>query len=89
VVENEPYNYFEPIYGAENSTRMDPFFQIDVRIDKKFVYRTWMLSLYCDVQNLSWLFYKSPEMVVWNYDYTAKQNVSNIIQPALGFKAEF
>ena len=89
VVENEEDNYFEPIKGEKKSTRMDPFFQIDVRIDKKFVYKRWMFSVYVDIQNLSWLFYKSPEEVVYNYDYTDRQNVSMVIQPALGFKAEF
>ena len=89
VIENETYNYFMPVYGEENSSRMDPFFQIDFRVDKKFVYRNWIFSTYLDIQNLSWLFYKSPEMVVWNYDYTQKQTVSMIIQPAVGFKAEF
>jgi hypothetical protein len=60
-----------------------------VRIDKKFVYRNWMLSVYLDIQNLSWLFYKSPEDVVYNYDYTDKQTISMIPLPAVGFKAEF
>ncbi len=89
VVEDEWYNYFEPIYGEENSDRMNPFFQIDLRVEKKFVYKKWMFSTYLDIQNLSWLFYKSPQMVVYNYDYSDKQTVSMIIQPALGFKAEF
>ncbi len=89
VVEDEQYNYFQPIYGEENTGRMSPFFQLDVRIDKKFVYKHWMFSTYLDVQNVSWLFYKSPQMEVPNYDYSDKQNVSMIIQPALGFKAEF
>jgi TonB family protein len=89
VTENETYNYFMPEYGRENSSRMDPFFQIDLRVDKKFVYKNWIFSTYLDIQNLSWLFYKSPEMVVWNYDYSAKQTISMIIQPAVGIKAEF
>ncbi|MBN1759116.1 MAG: TonB family protein [Chitinispirillaceae bacterium] len=89
VVENENYNYLMPVYGKENSSRVDPFFQIDLRVDKKFVYKNWMFSTYLDIQNLSWLFYKSPEMEIWNYDYTQKQTVSMIIQPAMGIRAEF
>jgi TonB family protein len=89
AVEYEQYSSYVPVYGKTNSARMDPFFQIDVRIDKKFVYKKWMFSTYLDVQNLSWLFYKSPEMVIPNYDYTDKQTASMIIQPALGVKAEF
>ena len=89
VVESENYNYIVPVYGEENSGRIDPFFQIDVRVDKKFVYKNWIFTTYLDIQNLSWFFYKSPEMVVWNYDYSEKQTVSMIIQPAVGIKAEF
>jgi hypothetical protein len=89
VVEYEQYNTFVPVYGEENSSRMDPFIQVDVRIDKKFVYKKWMFSTYIDIQNLSWLLYKSPEMVIHNYDFTARETVSMIIQPAIGFKAEF
>ncbi len=89
VVEDADFNAFTPVYGKANSDRMDPFFQIDIRVEKKFVYEKWMLSTYFDVQNLSRLFYKSPQMVIYNYDYTEKKTVSMIIQPALGIKAEF
>jgi len=89
VVEDEQGNFFMPIYGKENSDRMDPFFQIDMRVEKKIVYKKWMLSTYLDVQNLNWLFYKSPEMVIYNYDYSDRQTVSMIPQPALGIRAEF
>jgi len=89
AVENEQYSYFEAIYGEENSGRIAPFFQIDLRVDKKIVYNNWIFSLYFDIQNISWLFYKSPEMVIYNYNYTDKQNVSMIMQPAFGVKAEF
>lgn len=89
AVENEHYSYFEAIYGEENSGRMDPFFQINLRVDKKIVYNNWIFSLYFDIQNISWLFYKSPEMVIYNYNYTDRQNVSMIMQPAFGVKAEF
>ena len=81
--------FYNPIYGDENSVRVKPFFQVDVRIDKKFVYDKWMFSLYLDVQNLSYFLYKSPEFTVYNYDYSDKQTVSNIFFPALGFRAEF
>jgi TonB family protein len=89
IIENENYSYIQPIEGKPFSSRMDPFFQVDIRVDKKFVYKKWMLSTYLDIQNISWLFYKSPEMVIQNYDYTDSQPVSMIIQPALGIKVEF
>ena len=81
--------YYVPIYGDVNSVRIKPFFQVDIRVDKKFVYDKWMFSLYLDIQNLSYFLYKSPEFTVYNYNYKQKQTVSNIFFPALGFRAEF
>lgn len=89
IIENENGSYIEPIAGKHFSSRMDPFFQVDIRVDKKFVLREWMLSAYLDVQNVSWLLYKSPEMEIQNYDYSDSQPVSMIIQPAVGVKVEF
>jgi len=89
IFEDENSSSIIPLNGKENSERIAPFFQIDLRVDKKFVYRTWMFSAYVDIQNLSWFFYRSPEMEVYNYDYSDKQPVSMVILPAVGLKAEF
>lgn len=35
-----------------NSRRLDPFHQLDVRIDKKYFFSEWTLMLYLDVQNV-------------------------------------
>jgi len=89
IVEDEVYSYIAPVYGEENSDRVAPFFQIDLRLDKKFVYNKWMFSVYLDIQNISWFFYKSPETEIYNYDYSEKEPVSMVILPAIGVKAEF
>ncbi len=90
VGEDETRNYRIPYFGDYSEDhRMDPFVQLDVRVDKKFVMDKWMLSLYVDIQNLSWLFYKSPEMLVWNDLYTEQTVVSSFILPAVGLTAEF
>ena len=89
IIENENYSYIQPIEGKKNSSRNDPFFQVDIRVDKKFVFKKWMLSTYLDIQNISWFLYKSPETEIYNYDYSDKEPVSMIIQPALGVKIEF
>jgi hypothetical protein len=88
-IEDENGNYFEPIYGPKNSERIDPFFQLDLRVDKKLVFDKWMFSFYLDVINANYFFYKSPEMEIWNEFYDDKTTVSNIFTPALGLKAEF
>ncbi len=81
--------FYRPLNGPENSSRNDPFFQVDFRVDKKFVYDRWMLSLYLDLQNVLVFAYKSPEFTVYNYDFTEKTTVSTPFIPSLGIRADF
>ncbi|MCX7725228.1 MAG: TonB family protein [Chitinispirillaceae bacterium] len=89
VIENENSSSISPIYGEEKSGRMAPFFQLDIRVDKKFVYKKWILSLFWDLQNISWFWYKSPELEIYNYDYTDKIDFSMIPTFAVGLRADF
>jgi TonB family protein len=89
VVEKEQDRSFEPVYGEKNSTRLDPFFQLDLRADKKFVYDKWMYSLYIDLQNISYFFYKSPEYQYDDYNYKNKNTVTSFPWLGIGCKAEF
>jgi outer membrane receptor protein involved in Fe transport len=41
-----------PDYDRLNSRRLEPFHQLDLRIDKKYFFDTWSLMLYLDVQNV-------------------------------------
>jgi len=78
-----------PEFGEPRSLRSDPFFQIDLRVDKKFVFKKWILSAYIDAQNVAWFAYKSPEFQISNYDYTERQPISAPFVPSLGIAAEF
>ena len=92
VIENERINgsfSFAPVPGEPNSTRVDPFFQLDLRMDKKFVFNKWMFSFYLDLQNISWFLYKSPEFELYNFDYSDKMTVTTFPMIALGYRAEF
>ncbi len=80
---------FIPLFGKNNSTRVDPFLQLDLRVDKKFIYKKWMYSVYFDLQNISYFFYKSPEREINNYDYTDKNTVSMPPIIGIGYKFEF
>ena len=40
------------ISGAVYSTRLPEFHQLDLRIDKTWVFNRWKLGLYLDIQNL-------------------------------------
>jgi hypothetical protein len=39
-------------YSQLNSVRLDPFHQLDIRIDKQYFYNKWSLMLYLDIQNV-------------------------------------
>ena len=39
-------------YSQLNSQRLDPFHQLDIRIDKQYFYNKWSLMFYIDIQNV-------------------------------------
>ncbi|OGS37116.1 MAG: hypothetical protein A2293_12980 [Elusimicrobia bacterium RIFOXYB2_FULL_49_7] len=80
---------YRPVLGEYLSDRMGAFVQLDVRVDKKFIYEKWILSAYLDVQNVNYPIYNSPETYDYNYDYSDRQVIGGIIIPSLGVKAEF
>jgi hypothetical protein len=41
-----------PDYSRLNSKRLNPFHQLDLRVDKQYFFDTWSLMLYLDVQNV-------------------------------------
>ncbi len=88
IKESKTYNHFIPVYAEAGDGRMDPFFQIDLRVDKRFVFDKWIISAYLDLQNVSWFFYRSPEFELQDELYKDK-TVSNIFMPGIGLNAEF
>jgi len=89
TVESENGKRIRPVYGELNTTRQDPFFQLDMRVDKKVIYNKFILTYYVDLQNVLWPLYKSPELTYYNYNYTEKQKISMIPLAAVGVRAEF
>jgi hypothetical protein len=77
------------IVGAPRSDRMGPFFQVDARMDKKWIKNSWLFSLYLDVQNVNYFWYNSPELYDYNFDNSKRQAIGGIILPTVGVEAEF
>ncbi len=77
------------VYGEENSSRVDPFVQLDLRVDKEIAFDRFTLALYADVQNVLYPFYTNPEFTTYNYDYSLKQVAGGPIIPAVGVKVSF
>ncbi len=81
-------NYFFPIQDQQYSRRLPDFFQLDLRIDKRFVFRDFMIALYLDVQNVT--YQRNVEAVLNSYDYSEQAYLTGLpILPVLGLRAEF
>lgn len=88
AVYNSDTDTYAPTYGPTNSARQRDFHQLDLRVDKKWVFDTWMLALYIEIQNV--YLSENQEGVSYNYDYTESQATTGIpILPTFGIRADF
>lgn len=77
-----------PVAGRIYSERFNAFNQLDVRIDRKFIYDEWILTAYLDVQNL--MNSENAQNIEYSYDYREKKRVRGLpILPTFGIKGEF
>lgn len=51
-------------YSRYNTGRLDAFAQLDVRIDKNFYFKGWMLGMYIDLQNITKSVLKQPDVLM-------------------------
>jgi TonB family protein len=85
---NSTNGRYTPIYGAKYSTRVPAFAQLDIRVDKRWIFNAWTLTAYLDIQNVSNR--ANPEEIQYNYDYTKSQASQGLpIYPIFGLKGEF
>ncbi len=85
---NVDSNSFNATRGAHYSSRLAPFHQLDLRIDKSFLFQNWTLGAYLDVQNV----YNAQNVEATFTDYRRRQEytVPGIpILPILGVKGSF
>jgi TonB family protein len=79
---------YSPISAPVNSARVDAFHQLDIRIDKRWVYESWMLNAYLDIQNV--YSRRNVSSIEYNYDYSKEVPESGLpIIPVLGLRGEF
>jgi hypothetical protein len=79
---------FIPTFGAVNSQRLPNFHQLDLRVDKNFIFDRWSLDLYVDLTNA----YNNPakEGVLYNYNYSESAFLEGLpILPIIGAKGSF
>jgi len=79
---------YSPLQGKPYSTRLPVFHQLDLRIDKRWQFKTWRFSTYLDIQNV----YNNAavEGLTYNYNYSRQSYQTGIpIIPSLGMRGEF
>ena len=67
--------YFD--YSRINAERLPAFHQLDVRVDKKFNFKSWYLSVYVDIQNAYNFKAVQPEYLVKSYDEQMNPIIQN------------
>ena len=65
---NASADQYEPLFGAVNSSRNPAFHQLDLRVDKRWVFDRWILDTYLDVQNV--YNHRYAEGLSYSYDYS-------------------
>lgn len=79
---------FIPRRGEIFSLRAGDFSQLDLRLDKKYIFDREIWSIYLDIQNL--LSQKNAESIQYSYDYRQNETVSGLpLLPTFGVKGEF
>lgn len=86
---NADTDSYVPLYSTEvNSERDEAIHQLDIRVDKAWVYTNWQLTTYLDLQNV--YFQKQPVGYIYNYDYTEREALTlPTFYPTLGFAARW
>jgi hypothetical protein len=79
---------YTPVYGETNSDRLPYFQQVDVRVDKTWIYNTWRLSAYLSFINAT--NHANVEALTYSYDYSEQGSINGLpILPVFGMKGEW
>jgi len=80
-------NDYTAVYGAKYSTRVPAFHQLDIRLDKTWIYNNWMFTAYVDLQNA--YNRSNPEQLQYNFNYQKSQYSTGLpIYPIIGLRGE-
>ena len=88
TVVDTDWDYYVPTYGQVNTGRLPPFYQLDIRLDKRWIYDNWTLNFYVDIQNISNR--SNPTSIAYSYDYSEESYSGGLpILPVLGLRGDF
>ncbi len=76
------------IAGARRSGRGSLFHQLDLRVEKTWLFKLWRFSAYLDVQNIYNA--ENPEATLWDYRYRQSGPLRGLpLLPSIGIKGSF
>ena len=79
---------YAPAQGAVNTERLGDYHALDLRVDKTFLFKKWVLKLYLDVFNV--YNRRNEEVAQLSFDYTRSTPVRGLpIVPSFGIRGEF
>ncbi len=74
--------------GPRNSDRVATFHQLDVRVDRRWVYKRFTTTAYLDVLNIYNA--QNPEFVNYSYNFQQQSLITSLpILPSIGLKLEW
>lgn len=82
------FGTFTPIRGPYYANRLGSFAQLDLRVQRQWIYQEWILSAYLDIQNATNR--KNQQNITYSYDYKETQPINGLpILPTFGIRGEF
>ena len=79
---------YTPLPGATNSERLDAYHELDLRLERSWLFDSWKLTGYLDLENV--YSRRNPEGYSYSYDYRQREVLAGLpILPSFGIKGEF
>jgi hypothetical protein len=101
VATGRPYTLLTPdlatnsVGGARNNARMPTYVQLDLRIDREWIYKRWALALFLELLNITYsesiygvTYPKDPILMITRYDQPQFEGFRWIL-PSIGLRARF
>jgi TonB family protein len=85
---NASTDQYSRINGAFNSRRTSTFHQLDLRVDKRWIYQQWILGAYLDIQNV--YNQSNSDGTEYSFDFRESRRQGGMpLLPIVGVRGEF
>jgi TonB family protein len=85
---NADSDVYGPANGPINTARISDYHALDLRVDKTFLFKRWLLRLYLDITNV--YNHANAETSQPSFDFTQRAEITGLpIIPSFGIRGEF